>query len=85
MQEWIDFVQKIALLISSVVGLLTIFNTLKQTDYSNAKEKKEELKEDVELYRKRWLQAEKAYDKLLKENERLKIKLNRLESGSDNG
>ena len=84
MQEWIDFVQKIALLISSVVGLLTIFNTLKQTDYSNTKEKKEELKEDVELYRKRWLQAEEAYDKLLKENERLKRKLNRLESGKNN-
>ena len=84
MQEWIDFVQKIALLISSVVGLLTIFNTLKQTDYSNAKEKKEELKEDVEPYRKRWLQAEEAYDKLLKENERLKIKLNRLESRKNN-
>jgi cell division protein FtsB len=83
-QEWIDFVQKIALLISSVVGLLTIFNTLKQTDYSNAKEKKEELKEDVELYRKRWLQAEEAYDKLLKDNERLKRKLNKLESGKDN-
>lgn len=84
MQEWIDFVQKIAFLISSIVGLLTIFNTLKQTDYSNAKEKKEELKEDVELYRKRWLQAEEAYDKLLKENERLKRKLNRLESGKNN-
>ena len=43
MQEWIDFVQKIAFLISSIVGLLTIFNTLKQTDYSNAKEKKEDI------------------------------------------
>ena len=84
MQEWIDFVQKIALLISSVVGLLTIFNTLKQTDYSNAKEKKEELKEDVELYRKRWFQAEEAYDKLLKDNERLKKQVTRLESRKNN-
>lgn len=83
MQEWIDFVQKIALLISSVVGLLTIFNTLKQTDYSNAKEKKEELKKDVELYRKRWLQAEEAYDKLLKDNEKLKRKINRLEDNNE--
>lgn len=83
MQEWIDFVQKIALLISSVVGLLTIFNTLKQTDYSNAKEKKEELKEDVKLYRKRWLQAEEAYDKLLKDNEKLKRKINRLEDNNE--
>ncbi len=80
MQEWIDFVQKIALLISSVVGLLTIFNTLKQTDYSNAKEKKKELKEDVELYRKRWLQAEGDYYKLLKDNEKLKRQVARLES-----
>ena len=84
MQEWIDFVQKIAFLISSIVGLLTIFNTLKQTDYSNAKEKKEELKEDVELYRKRWLQAEEAYYKLLKDNERLKRQVTRLESRKNN-
>ena len=84
MQEWIDFVQKIAFLISSIVGLLTIFNTLKQTDYSNAKEKKEELKEDVELYRKRCLQAEEAYDKLLKDNERLKRQVTRLESRKNN-
>lgn len=84
MQEWIDFVQKIAFLISSIVGLLTIFNTLKQTDYSNAKEKKEELKEDVELYRKRWLQVEEAYDKLLKDNERLKRQVTRLESRKNN-
>ena len=84
MQEWIDFVQKIAFLISSIVGLLTIFNTLKQTDYSNAKEKKEELKEDVELYRKRGLQAEEAYDKLLKDNERLKRQVTRLESRKNN-
>lgn len=84
MQEWIDFVQKIAFLISSIVGLLTIFNTLKQTDYSNAKEKKEELKEDVELYRKRWLQAEEAYDKLLKDNERLKRQVTILESRKNN-
>lgn len=84
MQEWIDFVQKIAFLISSIVGLLTIFNTLKQTDYSNAKEKKEELKEDVELYRKRWLQAEESYDKLLKDNEKLKRQVTRLESRKNN-
>ena len=83
MQEWIDFVQKIAFLISSIVGLLTIFNTLKQTDYSNAKEKKEELKEDVEFYRKRWLQAEEAYDKILKDNEKLKRKINRLEDNNE--
>lgn len=79
MQEWIDFVQKIAFLISSIVGLLTIFNTLKQTDYSNAKEKKEE-----QLYRKRWLQAEEAYDKLLKDNEKLKRQVTRLESRKNN-
>ncbi|WP_276804578.1 hypothetical protein [Lactobacillus hominis] len=89
MQGWASLIREIALLISGVVSGITAWNALKKLSHDNNQSDKEELRQDRDLYRKRWLDSEKAYDDLDAENEALRKKIKCLESenlrGKQNG
>lgn len=85
MQDWANVIREFALLISSFTAGVTAWNALKKLKHDTSKENKEELREDVEIYRKRWLESEKGYNELDAENEKLKRKIKRLETRLKNG
>lgn len=85
MHEWTSLIDKLALLLASLTGLITAFVSLGKTVLGKSKEKPPDEKvkdteEDAELYRKRWLEAEKGYDELEDENRKLKEKVKQLEN-----
>ena len=83
MQDWANIIRELALLISSFTAGLTAWNALKKLKHDNGKDDKEELREDRDLYRKRWLESEKGFDELGAENERLRKKIRKLERKND--
>ena len=84
MQDWANIIRELALLISSLTAGITAYNALKKLKHDNSKDDKEELREDRDLYRQRWLESEKGYDELDAENDKLRKKLKRLEKKNDN-
>ncbi|MCT3347222.1 hypothetical protein [Lactobacillus hominis] len=80
MQEWLDFIQKLALLISAITGLATIYFSMRKFTHDEKKEKHDESNDDAEMYRKRWLAAEEGFDDLYKENAKLREKISTLEN-----
>lgn len=72
MQEWRDFIQQLALLISSIVGGLTAFSAFQKQRHDSSKEDKEDLRKDLDLYRERWRDAEKGFNEQEKEIKQLK-------------
>lgn len=85
MQDWANIIRELALLISSITAGLTAWNALKKLKHDNSKDDKEELREDRDLYRRRWLESERGFDELDAENERLKKKIRKLERNKENG
>lgn len=83
MQEWANIIRELALLISSITAILTAWNALKKLNHDSTKDDKEELREDAEKYRQRWLESEKGYDALDAENKKLREKIKRLEKKNE--
>lgn len=83
MQDWANLIREIALLFSVFVAGLTAWNALRKTSHEVSKDDKEELRADRDLYRKRWLESEKAFDEIDAENDKLRKKVKRLENKID--
>ena len=85
MQEWRDFIQQLALLISSIVGGLTAFSAFQKQRHDSSNEDKEALRKDRDFYRDRWRDAEKGFEDqeekikhLEEENESLRDEVEKL-------
>lgn len=78
MQDWANIIRELALLISSFTAGLTAYNALKKLKHDSGKDDKDELRADRDLYRQRWLESEKGYDELDKENDKLRKEVKKL-------
>lgn len=78
MQNIANIIRELALLISALTAGLTAWNALKKLKHDNTKDDMAELRSDRDLYRQRWLESEKGYDKLNAENEELRKEIRKL-------
>lgn len=83
MQDIANVIREAALLISGITAGITAWNALRKLSHDNNQTDKEELRKDRDLYRQRWLESEKGYDDLDKENEKLRKKIKCLESENE--
>lgn len=72
MQELANFIGAIAGLIVALTAAYKAFTNFKQKNHENQEEDHDELEHDAELYRRRWLDAEKGNDELRRKIKRLR-------------
>lgn len=79
MQELANLIEKLALVLSAAAAGLTAWNALRKLTMDHEKDDRAELRADKEMYRQRWLAAERSYDHQKRENEKLEQRIDELE------
>lgn len=80
MQDWVNLVEKVGVLLGSLISVLTLVNAMTKTKNDIKKDSHDDMRTDAEFYRQRWLDAEQGYDQLEAENKHLRNKIKSLEN-----